>query len=194
MQYIGRLSCVFSGGLHFREEHAGTYRPELWHIPTEVFCSMHHLSNNPIHFLLVEKVIKHLCQYSRAVGSDINSSLQSHFLKNLQSCQGLRCRLCRRAWKQLKWGEMKVEVLVQVITLIIFEQEWNKWLTLQFIPGLAILQQREVTWNILQEDFFYGIEGGKREKERRGGREYYGYHSCTHTTAQACGDKWMYAK
>lgn len=42
---------AFEWFVHFRAEGYGTYRPQLWHIPAEVFCSVHHLSNNPIHFL-----------------------------------------------------------------------------------------------------------------------------------------------
>ncbi len=40
---------------------------------------------------------------------------------------------------------MKVEVLDQDITQIILVIKENKGLTLQLVPGLAILQQREVT-------------------------------------------------
>lgn len=48
----------------------------------------------------------------------INPSRNS-CLNYLQSCQGLRCHLCHRAWKQLKReGEMKMEVLGQEITQI----------------------------------------------------------------------------
>lgn len=44
-------SKYFVEHLCFRAGHSRTYRFELWHIPVKIFCSMHHLSNNPIHFL-----------------------------------------------------------------------------------------------------------------------------------------------
>lgn len=103
-----------------RLKHSGTYRPQLWHIPSEVFCSMHHLSNNPIHFLfekqlvLVLLLIWHNTLNLMVIQPWIESTAEpdfliwswhSHFtdfLNNLQSCRGLHCHLCHRAWKRLK--------------------------------------------------------------------------------------------
>lgn len=112
---------VTSALSHFTGGDQRTYRPQLGHVPAEILCGVHHLRNNPVHFLSAHKLKKtkekgshwrgrcegknkqtreqvtrmvqpeaHLAEF--AVGPNDQT-----MLRNLQSCRGLRCRLCRRA-------------------------------------------------------------------------------------------------
>lgn len=104
-----RWKCRWGGhiSLHFE-----SHRLQLWHIPVQILCSVHHLCNNPIYFLKRKKIHKKNEQSfscSDSCHEIIIFTLHCKaFLKDSRSCRALHSRPCRTARKQLtRVGERK---------------------------------------------------------------------------------------